>query len=610
MEDDDLAVVVLPSYLDVLQDQDRPSESGHGNAAHSQNSLEKSEELAIVILPDYLEQHESIIQPPPPPIGNKRKSKKSMSNQNEAGEWKKDLLQPVNTDPMPSLPRWKGNLLLGRKKYRNFVMLTLTMLLSILILNVVIGPINGVGGDVRFDGEQVAYSPLNDRFIEINELYPCDPKIQSTGCRNTLTPFFQDSDSMPQGIYIDTVIAFLIVIAAMASTILVSKRMREQFNGVKIEQAVGFDPRIPEKNKLSEYTANRLKSIHYSLLAVVPLLLIFFMLHLTIFHIDGEGYATEYDGIVPVNYPDNPEMLLFPGDVYACDASIQLASCDFVIKPTISGSWIAPLGIYPVHVIMLTLLIIGLVCSYAISVELQRGRLHSQYYTKQEIGLRSGKFGLEFYRDMISRGVKAIEVNHKFDKTPQTLFQSLTHVFKTTINRINRFISRILSVLRWKKHRKSDGIFDPKRVNYFSRVSLKEHISSETYPFESLNSPSPVARGKIVSLTRLYPFELLRPKSFKPTRSFNRIKRSPLRMRPMIRGRKTPSVQKPSIKARRSQNYRVKFGKVEVDKVPFKFVHVDEKTAQKYKSGSQEEGVLFVHDRNDHDVLVDISKLG
>ena len=81
-------------------------------------------------------------------------------------------------------------------------------------------------------------------------------------------------------------------------------------------------------------------------------------------------------------------------------------------------------------------------------------------------------------------------------------------------------------------------------------------------------------------------------------------------MRPMIRGRKTPSVQKPSIKARRSQNYRVKFGKVEVDKVPFKFVHVDEKTAQKYKSGSQEEGVLFVHDRKDHDVLVDISKLG
>ena len=151
---------------------------------------------------------------------------------------------------------------------------------------------------------------------------------------------------MPQGIYIDTAIAFLIVIAAMASTILVSKRMREQFNGVKIEQAVGFDPRSPEKNKLSEYTANRLKSIHYSLLAVVPLLLIFLMLHLTIFHIDGEGYATEYDGIVPVNYPDNPEMLLFPGDVYACDASIQLGSCDFVIKPTISGSWIAPLGIY------------------------------------------------------------------------------------------------------------------------------------------------------------------------------------------------------------------------------------------------------------------------
>ena len=100
---------------------------------------------------------------------------------------------------------------------------------------------------------------------------------------------------------------------------------------------------------------------------------------------------------------------------------------------------------------MLTLLIIGLVCSYAISVELQRGRLHSQYYTKQKIGLRSGKFGLEFYRDMIDRGVKAIEVNHKFDKTPQTLFQNLAHVFKTAIYRINRFISRILSVLRWKE---------------------------------------------------------------------------------------------------------------------------------------------------------------
>lgn len=609
MGDDDLAIVVLPTYHDVLQEQDRPLGSGQESSGNLQHTLVKSEELAIVILPDYLEQHESIIQPPPP-IPKKKKSKKSLSNQNDAAEWKKDLLQPVNTVPMPSLPRWKGNLLLGRKKYRNFAMLTLTMLLSILILNVVIGPINGVGGDVRFDGEQVAYSPLNDRFIEINELYPCDPKIQSTGCRNTLTPFFQESDSMPQGIYMDTAIAFLIVISAMASTILLSKRMREQFNGVKIEQAVGFDPRSPENNKLSENTANRLKSLHYSLLAVVPLLLIFLMLHLTIFHIDGEGYATEYDGIVPVSYPDNPEMLLFPGDVYACDVSVQLASCDFVIKPTISGSWIAPLGIYPVHVIILTLLIIGLVCSYAISVELQRGRLHSQYYTKQEIGLRSGKFGLELYRDMIAIGFKAIEVNHKFEKTPQTLFQSLTHIYKTLVNRINRFVSRILSVFRWKKYRKSDGIFDPKRVNYFSRVYLKEHISSETYPLESFNSPSPVARGKIVSLTRLYPFELLRPKIFKPTRSFNRIKRSPLRIWPMIRCRKAPSVRKPSVKARRSQNYRVKFRKAEVDKVPFHFVHVDEKTAKKYKSGPHEEGVLFVHDRKDHDVLVDISKLG
>ena len=78
----------------------------------------------------------------------------------------------------------------------------------------------------------------------------------------------------------------------------------------------------------------------------------------------------------------------------------------------------------------------------------------------------------------------------------------------------------------------------------------------------------------------------------------------------MIRCRKAPSVRKPSVKARRSQNYRVKFRKAEVDKVPFHFVHVDEKTAKKYKSGPHEEGVLFVHDRKDHDVLVDISKLG
>lgn len=610
MEEGSLGVVILPTYHDVLQNQNQLFESAHEKLGEMENTGQKNEDLAIVILPDYLEQHESIIQPPPPPVSNKKRNKKTLSKRNEVAEWKQDLLQPVNIEPIPSLPRWKGHLLLGRKKYRDFVMLTLAMFLSILILNVVIGPINGAGGDVRFDGGQVAYSPLNERFIDVNELYPCDPKIQSTGCRNTLTPFFQDSNSMPQGIYIDTVIAFFIVIVAMYSTVLLSKRIREQFNGVRIEQAIGFDPWNPRKNELPENAVRRLKSLYYSLLAVVPLLVIFLMLHLTIFHIDGEGYATEFDGIVPVNYPDDPKMLLYPGDIYACETSIQLGSCDFVIKPTISGSWIAPLGIYPVHVIMMILLLIGILGSHAISVELQRGGMHSQFYKKQEIGLRSGKFGLEFYRDMIVRGVKAIEVNHKFDKTPQTLFQSLTHVFKIAINLINRFISRILSVLRWKKHRKSDGIFDPKRVNYFTRVSLKEHTCSGTYPFESLNSPSPVVRGKIVSLTRLYPFELLRPKSFKPTRSFNRIKRTPLRMRPMIRGRKTPSVRKPLIKARRSQNYRVKFGKVEVDKVPFKFLHVDEKTAQKYKSGSHEEGVLFVHDRNDHDVLVNISKLG
>jgi len=599
-DDDELSIVILPTYHDVLLNQARFSESTHGESGELQNTVEKSDDLAIVILPDYLEQHKSIKQPPPPQIRKKKGNKKLSSSPNEAAEWKRDLLQPVMTPPIPSLPRWKGNLLLGRKKYRDFVMLTMTMILSILILNVVIGPINGAGGDARFDGEQVAYSPLNERYIEANELYPCDPKIQSTGCRNTLTPFFQDSDSMPQGIYMDTGIAFFVVIAAMSSTVLLSKKMREQFNGVKIEQAVGFDPRNPEKNKQRENTANRLKSFYYSLLAVVPLLLIFLMLHFTIFQIDGEGYATEYDGIVPVNYPNNPEMVLFPGDIYPCDASIQLGSCDFVIKPTISGSWISPLGIYPVHIIMITLLIIGLISSYAISVELQRGRLHSQFYTKQVIGLHSGKFGLEFYKDMIDRGTKAIEISHIFDKRPRTIFQWLIHFFKTILNQIGRL----------KKYRKSDGIFDPTKVNYFSKVTLIEHMMSESYTFGTFNSPSPVQRGKIVPLTRLYPFKLLQPKKFKPTIIFDRIKRNSLRMRPMIRGQKTPSRRKPLIKPRRSQNYRVKFGRVEVDKIPFKFVHVDEKTAQHYKSGSHEEGVLFVHDQKDNYVLVDISKLG
>tara|TARA_B100000767_G_C19767215_1_gene538161 strand:- start:1560 stop:3392 length:1833 start_codon:yes stop_codon:yes gene_type:complete len=610
MEEGSLAVVILPTYHDVLQNQNQLFGSCHAKSEEMENTGKKNEDLAIVILPNYLDQHESIRQPPAPPVSKKKRNIKALSNRNEVAEWKQDLLQPVNTESIPSLPRWKGHLLLGRKKYRNFVMLTLAMFLSILILNVVIGPINGAGGDVRFDGGQVAYSPLNDRFIEVNELYPCDPKIQSTGCRNTLTPFFQDSNSMPQGIYIDTVIPFFIVIVAMSSTVLLSKRMREQFSGARIEQAVGFDPRNPRKNELPEYAVRRLKSFYYSLLAVVPLLLIFLMLHLTIFQIDGEGYATEFDGIVPVNYPDDPEMILHPGDIYACDASIQLGSCDFVIKPTISGSWIAPLGIYPVHVIIMILLVIGLLSSYAISVELQRGGMHSRFYTKQQIGLHSGKFGLEFYRDMITRGTKAIEINHKFDNKPQTLFQRVNHILKAIVHQIDRFITKIVSVVRRKKYRESDGIFDPSRVNYFSKVSLIEHKISETYTFASFICPNPVVRGKIVPLTRLYPFDLLRPKIFKTDKTFNRIKSNPLRRRPIIRGAKTPSLRKASIKARRSQNYRVKFGKVEVDKIPFQFIHVDEKTADKYRSGSHEEGVLFVHDRKDHDILVDLSKLG
>jgi hypothetical protein len=201
---------------------------------------------------------------------------------------------------------------------------------------------------------------------------------------------------------------------------------------------------------------------------------------------------------------------------------------------------------------------------------------------------------------MIDRGTKAIEISHIFDKRPRTIFQWLIHFFKTILNQIGRL----------KKYRKSDGIFDPTKVNYFSKVTLIEHMMSESYTFGTFNSPSPVQRGKIVPLTRLYPFKLLQPKKFKPTIIFDRIKRNSLRMRPMIRGQKTPSRRKPLIKPRRSQNYRVKFGRVEVDKIPFKFVHVDEKTAQHYKSGSHEEGVLFVHDQKDNYVLVDISKLG
>jgi Ca2+-binding EF-hand superfamily protein len=100
------------------------------------------------------------------------------------------------------------------------------MLLVLLLVNALLGPVDGSGGAVAFEpsadhvlkfGE--GWEDADGKSILPGDIYPCDKAVQEGKCANSLTPFAGDADSMPAGFYWDGILGMVIAIGGMVTSL-------------------------------------------------------------------------------------------------------------------------------------------------------------------------------------------------------------------------------------------------------------------------------------------------------------------------------------------------------------------------------------------------------
>jgi len=123
------------------------------------------------------------------------------------------------------------------RHYENLFPIAFVLLgifIGIWLVNGAIGPVDGSGGAIAFDGAEDAF--LLGGIIEPGEIYPCDKSIQESGCKNSLTPFGENS-SMPKGFYGDGIAMMILGLFGIIATFILRMKTsvwRDEFR-VKAE---------------------------------------------------------------------------------------------------------------------------------------------------------------------------------------------------------------------------------------------------------------------------------------------------------------------------------------------------------------------------------------
>jgi len=123
------------------------------------------------------------------------------------------------------------------RHYENVFPVTYVLLgifIGIWVVNGVIGPVDGSGGPVAFDGSDTVWP--DDMQVDPGDIYPCDKTFQLSGCKNSLTPLSGDSSSMPAGFYWDGIMFIILGIAALVGIFLLSRQIKELRESHRMKQ--------------------------------------------------------------------------------------------------------------------------------------------------------------------------------------------------------------------------------------------------------------------------------------------------------------------------------------------------------------------------------------
>ena len=93
------------------------------------------------------------------------------------------------------------------------------ILIALILVNALIGPVDGSGGTVVYQANEVV--PPSSLDLSEGDLYPCDEAYQKDGCKNSLTPLAGENGatSMPKGFYWDAFLFLFLFGAGLCSSL-------------------------------------------------------------------------------------------------------------------------------------------------------------------------------------------------------------------------------------------------------------------------------------------------------------------------------------------------------------------------------------------------------
>ena len=128
------------------------------------------------------------------------------------------------------------------RHYENVFPITYVLLgifIGIWVVNGVIGPVDGSGGPVAFDGTDTVWP--DGMQVDPGDIYPCDKTFQLSGCKNSLTPLSGDSSSMPADFYWDGIMFIILGIAGLVGIFILSRQIKELRESLRMKQGEDED---------------------------------------------------------------------------------------------------------------------------------------------------------------------------------------------------------------------------------------------------------------------------------------------------------------------------------------------------------------------------------
>jgi len=97
------------------------------------------------------------------------------------------------------------------------------ILIALVLVNALVGPVDGSGGSVVFQEMESSTPPRSMELVDGISVYPCDNEYQDGGCKNSLTPLAGENgaSSMPKGFYWDGILFLLLSVAGLCASLFV-----------------------------------------------------------------------------------------------------------------------------------------------------------------------------------------------------------------------------------------------------------------------------------------------------------------------------------------------------------------------------------------------------